>query len=453
MHGAGQAMAGQALPVAGQAVDARLPRAPPISDEAERGGAPPVEADGAEALPAEAASGERSNPQTTHADCAQADAADQLAEQLTQALDGLGGCRIAPRGDVDQRTVPPQSQPRALPRAPSQPQPVSRPPQPQRSEWPPQAPRARALTEPPAHSRPPPAQGLQHPSRPFQCGCGRAFGARGGLLAHQRDSTKCASSRMAGDDVGRQAAMPPPALPANPPTRTRASCPQLSSAARTNGATRAEPLQPPPSQPPPSQLPPPASAQPQLRAPRPQTASESSIPRSILEPSLPRSTWTATEPPLRVPPPTVEASAILQPQTASESWWASELGLRARLQLAAVLQPVLREGGRGLGERGSHGKERHENCPPNGQGGAPGEEPNPSCPSKDQGLTPGESCKQNRARTEQRETELETGRPLRPSSSDLPVHWVVEWSEKRGRWYYFHTRAKTSQWHQPQVER
>ena len=38
-----------------------------------------------------------------------------------------------------------------------------------------------------------------------------------------------------------------------------------------------------------------------------------------------------------------------------------------------------------------------------------------------------------------------------PDATDLPPSWVVAWSEKRQRWYYFDKKTARTQWHRPEV--
>ena len=42
------------------------------------------------------------------------------------------------------------------------------------------------------------------------------------------------------------------------------------------------------------------------------------------------------------------------------------------------------------------------------------------------------------------------GRPPKPSTSGLSAAWVVEWSEKRSRWYYFDKKHGKALWHRPE---
>lgn len=37
----------------------------------------------------------------------------------------------------------------------------------------------------------------------------------------------------------------------------------------------------------------------------------------------------------------------------------------------------------------------------------------------------------------------------RPSADELPEHWVLQWSKKQRRWYYFHRKTALAQWHRP----
>jgi hypothetical protein len=48
-------------------------------------------------------------------------------------------------------------------------------------------------------------------------------------------------------------------------------------------------------------------------------------------------------------------------------------------------------------------------------------------------------------------TSSDADRATPPDLTDLPPSWVVSWSEKRQRWYYFDKKTARTQWHRPEV--